>query len=362
MKTKVKNLAKLVLTTFTALSISIITSCSKDDDSSGNQSIPVSDIFAVGTDNSSPSQEFYYKNNVKTFLSVAANESAQPSAMFVDGNDVYITGSVYVYPTTGNSYYQACYWKNNVKINLPHYIDPSGDNYAHSNEITVVNGDVYIVGVLAENFSANRQIVYWKNGVLGYITGFSATVSNTPSSICVYNNDIYVGGGSYDGTIYNAKIWKNGIVTNLSTNSSICQTVFADQTGVHALFGEYAGGGVTTAMKYWKDGVTTTISTQQPQIGKMTIKGTDVYITGAQSETGGFIYKACYWKNGVKTELSNGNSLIADELKIGANGDVFISSRLPSGGYSTLTYWKNNIKATLGNSIDNFADFDINNK
>jgi len=335
-------------------------SCSKDDDAAiPSEPIPVSDIFAVGQNNASPSQEFFYKNNVKTMLSVASNESAAPRAMFVDGDDVYIAGHVYVYPEGGDSYFQPCYWKNNVKVDLPFNTAIFG--YADAEAITVVDGDVYVTGVLSESFGGGG-IVLWKNGVLNYITGYSDTFTYRPYDICVYNNDIYISGLAHNGTSIFAKYWKNGIETSLSSNPSVSPSIVANQTGVHVLFAEYSGCCAITALKYSKDGVVKTISTQQPEFGKMTVKGNDVYITGSERETGSTVNKACYWKNGVKTELPGGNTLVATDVKVGANGDVFVASRLSGGGYSVLTYWKNNVPATLGSSSDNFSAFDINNK
>lgn len=354
---------KTLKNTFAILFISLLTfSCSNDDNEPTPTPIPSSDVFAAGSDNSTPSQEFFYKNNTKTNLAVASNESANISAMFVDGNDVYITGSVYVYPETGNSYSQACYWKNNVKINLPHYIPASGSNYADTFAITVVNGDIYILGVEQDSFGVSNNLSVWINGVRNSIASTVPTSSIFARSICVYNNDIYVSGAINDGTTSRATFWKNGIATTVSSASSACSDIKVDQTGIHVLYAEYVGGGVASSLKYWKDGVNTTVSTQIPEAGKIAVKGANVYITGAERETGSAIFKACYWKNGVKKLLDGGNGLVADDIKMGANGDLFVSSRTAFGGYTFLTYWQNDVKKTLGTSNDNFRDFDINNK
>jgi hypothetical protein len=371
MNTTIKNFSKLLLVAITIFSMLIISSCSKDNDEltpppPSTVILPTSDVFVVGADNGSPSQEFYYKNNIKTNLAAPPELSSSPNGIYVSGEDVYVYGNVYGIPsgsTITSSYWQACYWKNNVKVNLPYFI--TGDVYANVVDMTVVNGDVYALGVFANNIGANRQIVVWKNGVLNYITTFSATNTYFPTAICVYNNDIYVsglGGTSASGS-NRAKYWKNGIETTLSTVVSICNDIHVDQTGIHVLFDEYAAGSsLATAVKYWKDGITTTISTQSPGgYGKMFVKGTDVFITGSETETSSTISKACYWKNGTKTELAGGNTLVAAYIKVGANGDVFVLARNSSGGNSR-EYWKNNVKGTLGAGNEFFKGFDINNK
>jgi hypothetical protein len=360
MKTKIKKFSKVMLVAITTLLISVISSCSKDNDSPSSEPtpnpIPVSDFFIGGYTSTSPSVEFYYKNNVKTSLAVATNELASVRDIYVDGNDVYIAGHVYVYPATGNSYTQPCYWKNGVKINLP-YIGVTTE-YADTEKVTVANGNVYVVGVVAENFSAKRQIVVWRNGVISYITTYSETNSYLPSSICIYNDDIYIGGTEYNGTNINAKFWKNGAPTSLTTtNSSYCSNISVNETGVHATFSDFISGGITTTLKYWKNGVTTTISSQSPYgYGKMYLKGSDVYISGSEVATGSTTTKACYWKNGVKTDLSNGNTLIANSIKVGANGDVFVFSE------SGRTVWRNNVSTIIGESTEFLTTFDINNK
>ena len=357
MKNSILNIATILVF------VVAIMSCSKDSDSPAPVPAPtpqpISDVFGAGSDNSATSQQFFYKNTTRTNLLELANESNQIQAMYVDGNDVYITGGVSVSPATGNTFSQACYWKNNVRVNLPHFIPATGGNYATTFAITIVNGDIYALGVNGSSFSDRQQLIVWKNGVLNYFASV-ATGSIYGGSIAVYGNDIYVAGAIEDGTFNKAAYWKNGVITTLSTTLSSSSDIKVDQTGVHVLYGEYTGGGVATAVKYWKDGVNTTISTQQPEVGKMLIKGSDAYVTGAERETGSFIPKACYWKNGVKTELNGGITLIGQDIKIGTNGDVFVSSRLSNGGYAPLTYWQNNVKKTIGTSSDNFSCFDIN--
>jgi hypothetical protein len=358
MKTLLKTLIILVISSLTI-------SCSKDDDNPTPAPTPIaiSDVFVAGYENTSPYPGFFYKNNTKTMLPIVANESSQIEDLLVDGNDVYISGNVNVYPATGNSYTQACYWKNNVKVNLPHFVPATGGNWASGFAITIVNGDIYILGIAQESFGVSSSISVWKNGSQNYYASvpFGSSSSIFARSICVYNNDIYVAGAISDGTTNRATYWKNGVATTISSALSACSDIKVDQNGIHIAYAEYTGGGISTAVKYWKDGVNTTISTQQPQIGKMLVNGTDVYITGAERETGSSIFKACYWKNGTKTELTSGNTLSGSSIKMGANGDLFIKAINADGNYSR-EYWQNNIKKTLGTNNDNFRLFDINNK
>ena len=339
-----------------------IMSCSKDDESSAPAPLqaPVSDVFAAGFENSSTIQYFFYKNNTRSSMSAAADEFVAIAGILVDGNEVYVTGKVITAPFPADNRSQPCYWKNNVKVNLP--LPPTSSNYVGANEIAILNGDVYVLG-LDPSFPQN--FILWKNGVRSSYASVPAGSSLKGKSLCVFGNDVYVAGSidvGNDGSNIRATYWKNGIATTVGTSKSFCNDIKVDQTGVHIVYVDYTGLDNITAIKYWKDGANTTISTLRPAVGKMLVKGTDVYITGAEREVGSSIFKACYWKNGVKTDLNENTNLIANNIKIGVNGDIFVSSRRANNGDAPLTYWQNNIKKTIGNSNDNFSCFDINNK
>ena len=350
----------LKIATFLIFAMSIM-SCSKDNDLPTPLPLQVSDVFAAGSDNSTPPQVFYYKNNVKTILPVASNENATIRGIAVDGNDVYTIGNIRIdvpgFPSTTN----ACYWKNNVKFILPL---PSGtpiNSFLDTRAITIVNGEVYIVGFSATNGSSRRTIVVWKNGIASNFAS-SATLSYTPSAISVYNNDVYVAGYTSDAVRDNVVFWKNGLLTTISTLDNDALDIAVNQNGIHVLYNEDGGGTLPDPIKFWKDGNVSTITTLISQTGKMAVKGTDVYITGGEIQTGSSNFKAFYWKNGVKLELPDSDRIIASDIKFGINGDIYIASKSQFNGLKELTYWKNNVKFTIGNSNERFEAFDINNK
>ncbi len=337
------------------------TACNKDDDNPTPILVPSSDVFAVGKDNISSTQSFFYKNNLKTNLEVAPNELPTIKGIFVDGNDVYTIGYVTITNPPAPNANQACYWKNNVKFMLPFLAGSPVDIYSEASAITVVLGDIYITGFSATNGSTKRTIILWKNSVASNFAS-SPTISFTPLAISVFNNDIYIAGYTDDFTIAHATFWKNGILNTVSTSDTVAQDIKVNQSGVHVMFKEYSAGSGPNIIKYWKDGVETTISAVQNMPGKVMVNGSDVYITGGESDAGGSNYKALYWKNGVKVQLPDGNNLIANDIKVGANGDVYIASRTPFNSLAPLTYWKNNVKITLGTTNEYIVAFDINKK
>jgi len=74
------------------------------------------DVYAVGLINKSNSNSTghtacYWKNGALYEL----EDNAQAYGIFLDGNDIYVTGSVGNVPAS----YRPCYWKNGVRIDLP---------------------------------------------------------------------------------------------------------------------------------------------------------------------------------------------------------------------------------------------------
>lgn len=75
-----------------------------------------SDVYAVGFYNKSNSNSTghtacYWKNGELFEL----EDNAQAYGIYIDGNDIYVSGSTGYVPAQ----YKACYWKNGVRVNLP---------------------------------------------------------------------------------------------------------------------------------------------------------------------------------------------------------------------------------------------------
>jgi hypothetical protein len=327
----------------------LISSCKKED------ILPSApDLYVLGSTNSlSPQQIYFYKNGVRTLVT-DGTISSTPRDIFIDGGDTYIAGFTYIYPPTGNSYYQPCFWKNGVINDLVYPRDYF--EYADAEDILVVNGDVYVLGVVAETFSSNRQIVVWKNGIINYLT--YADVSSLAYSLSVYNNDIYACGAitSLSG-VNQACYWKNGIRTMLSSNLSSASDIVVNEDGIHIAYAEYTGGGVAAGIKYWKDGIETNIYEGNCVLGKMTVKNKQVYIAGATSE--GTLNKACYWKNGVKKDLANGNTLICRYVEEANNGQIIAFAS--SAGEIATTQWIDDANSSIGEATEHNAKYTIYN-
>ncbi len=114
-----------------------------------SRSLPT-EIFTAGTQGIAT----YWKNGKPITLST----SGRAQSIFVNGNDVYVSGSVESAngvagtPLGSTLVDLAIYWKNSVAVNL--------ENEASSNASSIVvtkNGDVYTAGWI------DHQAVYWRN-------------------------------------------------------------------------------------------------------------------------------------------------------------------------------------------------------
>jgi hypothetical protein len=148
------------------------------------------DVYITGsTYNPTPayglSTACYWKNGVPTFLqlSTPTAQSALATAIFLSGTDIHVVGimrSAVYYPVTDI----ATYWKNGKPTALTSLSIGSG-----ANSVYVDGNDVYIAGSIKASDGLSRA-AYWKNGVA---TVLDSTFS-VANAITVYDGNVYVAG------------------------------------------------------------------------------------------------------------------------------------------------------------------------
>lgn len=135
----------------------------------------------------------YWKNNIETYMGNNIYSSGGFKAIFVDNNDIYLTGGMH---KTDDQYFN--YWKNDQPYTLQ-----NGEPSWFSNSLYVYNNNVYIAGCY--HYTNERSIAkYWKNGKEINLTDNKADAY--ANSIFVYGKDVYVGGRFNDKPCY----WVNG--------------------------------------------------------------------------------------------------------------------------------------------------------
>jgi hypothetical protein len=209
-------------------------------------------------------QPCYWKNTTRFDITDYPDRFAELSCIFVSGGDVYIGGKYLVQGTSGpTTAYQACYWKNGVRTDLP----AGMDSYVHG--IFVENGKVYATGSWKNEIwpPFNSTNCYWADGQrVDLPADKSEDDYNSVNAIFVDKGTVYTAGCSSGDACY----WKDGKQTILP----------ALKRGAEAL------------SIYVKDGIVFTC-------GLSTSKSGVCYEPYA---SGGIV--PCYWVNTKCTELS----------------------------------------------------------
>lgn len=301
------------------LSIALITffvcACSKDDTSNSNVET-VKDIYACGhqrDEGSYINKATLWTNGEATTLAVNnINHSATAQGVGVLGNDVYVVG----YEEINEDIKIAKIWKNGMATDLT---DGAFSGFAQA--IAFNNNDVYVLGNVKSSEGYFVPTVWKNNTEISKLTDGMHEASGT--SIVVKNNDVYVVGYEYNESTSIAKLWKNGIATNLTDETTWARATDLAILGSDVYVVGYFGGLSGSTAKAWKNAV--------PYILKGTITGTyecsisiaghDVYIAG--KETSGAVNMLKLWKNGETTTISQ-KSITFEKIKV-VDADVYVA-------------------------------------
>lgn len=175
-------------------------------------------------------------------------------------------------------------------------------------EIEDASADTYIVG-----YEGNKAML-WKNGVPTVLSEESSTARD----IVVMGDDVYISGSINKKAVY----WKNGVPvflpseyqnqTYFSTGEVIA--ISGNDVYVAGDFMEEGGGSNSELAGYWKNGELFIVGSSWGSrflIRDIDIEGTDVYIAGSEQAFSNPYYeleKAVYWKNGTKYILSSSDA------------------------------------------------------
>jgi len=248
------------------------------------------DVYAAGYENNGDVDiAKIWINGKATALST---QRSQAKAVYVIGADVYVAG-------TEN--YRAIVWKNGIGSPIT---ANGGAGFAYS--IYVVGQNYYAAGT--DNYVAKL----WTNGS-SVLLPQEGTAANF---VTVVNGDVYVAGqvnntGQYAGYGGTAVIWKNGLVTKLTVNTSdaAANAVYINGKDIYAVgLEEGANGDANYVAKVWKNGAATKLSSYESSGNAVLLSGSDLYILGDDSKGKNPSVKSIVtlWKNGVATTYTDG--------------------------------------------------------
>lgn len=232
-------------------------------------------------------------------------------------------------------------------------IDGVTNNPAPTNPV-----DVYVAG------SKNGQACYWKNGQIVMLDsgGFE---NITIKKIIVSDGDVYVLGtgvsNSFGGTLF----WKNGVLSNLSSeystiNYGISITDFEiignDIYFVGYIYQKPFDINAPSKLVYWKNNDKVVVDTFDSYVfsqSSIKIVNNNIYILS--SRDGGTGIKG-YYINNVFVEMPNNTNL--NRVFAVDNNDVYISGTTNSNSF--VKNIVNNNMITNPNSIGSLLTFDNN--
>ncbi|WP_299431395.1 hypothetical protein [uncultured Aquimarina sp.] len=184
-------------------------------------------------------------NGVVNSLTNGINSGSANSVFVDDSNNVYVGG----------------YDGSNAKLwqiggATQTFTPVETNNVVRITSVFKYNTDVYACGYEMSASGTNPNHKVWKNGSPLFSLG-GITNNSSANSIFVSSGDVYVAGK--EGT--KAVVWKNGVPTYLSngTYNASAKSVYVSGLGVHVAGYEYTGSG--RVAKLWKNGVGTNLTT-----------------------------------------------------------------------------------------------------
>jgi uncharacterized membrane protein len=231
----------------------------------------------------------YWKDGVKTDLATVG--SATVKGIAVSGGSIYVGG--YYFDNGKNI---ACYWKDGVRTDFP-----AGDGHSYASAIAVSGDSIYLAGHYNGQFNgqdnSNKYIAcYWKDDIK---TDLPAEIGNSYIyAITISDNILYLAGMYNDESNNIGCYWKDGIKTDLSCSTAETITVSGESvyiTGHYYHDNKYI-------YCYWKDGNKTdfNFSTDYSfQVGSAIVSGNSIYVVGYYYDDSRNFIKNFFWKNGV---------------------------------------------------------------
>lgn len=303
----------LILTLCTGL---LQISCSEDSVTDSNSTnVPTNNSVDVYVAGQKDNQACYWKNNQPVLLESGGITSPVANKITVVNNDVYVLGmgagttTLEVFPM---------FWKNGVLTNLKTSLSTADEEVMTITDFEVVGSDVYFVGYTKRRIITfeDYSLAYWKNGVKTVVRDYGAYVQNYPK-IKAVNNTVYIAASSTGALTLNGYY----------TNNVFTEIPFATITGLAKNNNEVYAYGTANFGGYYKN-ITTGTETSFPTvaaISSMYFESNNLYLTDVAS-----IYK---------------------------NGVMFDAGQPQLGGIMDFKILNNNTYKVTQEGVDNYISY-----
>ncbi|WP_294314864.1 hypothetical protein [uncultured Chryseobacterium sp.] len=182
--------------------LTLIFSCTpNDNDEILEKNVVSYDVYVAGMENY---KACYWKNNIK--INLFSPDSTTANKILIENNDVHVLGKTRA--NFNGSYY---YWKNNVRLNLEQYLGIPAGHYYKILDMAVDGNDTYFIGyydTLSPVAVQKYAFCLWKNGIKTELNT-SDNIIYDDSKISVFNHQSYI-----SATILNAGTIESGYYVN----------------------------------------------------------------------------------------------------------------------------------------------------
>jgi len=227
---------------------------------------------------------------------------------------------------------------------------------------TLAENTVKFAGVNASVVDADEnsiEVIVPAGGTTGVVTVIANDATATGPAFKYH--DLYLLGNQIVDNKNYVKLWRNGIVSDISDQSKYYYGTSFAVSGNDVFISGYHFDGQISHPVYWKNTQVHPLSAALGIATDIFVNGSDIYVSGYEHNGTHFI--AMYWKNDVRVELSEGlySNDGASSIDM-LNGDVLIGGYLStSSTESTAAFWKNEamdpIEKPLGSST--VADVEV---
>jgi hypothetical protein len=203
-----------------------------DDTSVDDIIVSGNDIYICGQVSDAGGNEtaYYWKNGVSTVLN-SDGEDASTTNLYVSGDDVYVSGYYYETDTYVGSTHDLipCMW---ITDGTKYDLDAGAEDYTVATGIYLNESDIYICGYFSSEADDEMKACYWDDTEGAFTQLDSGGEESYPSAIFILNNDIYIGGAYYTGSVWTACYWQNGVLIEaLSASYNMAESIFVTSNG-----------------------------------------------------------------------------------------------------------------------------------
>jgi hypothetical protein len=270
----------------------------------------------------------------------AATQDGQRSASLT----LTVYPSVYVagYEKNSNGKQVATLWKNGEALRLS-----DGDSDATASSVFINGNDVYVAGSVGDK---NKRAVLWKNGALLREFG-NETSTMSASSVFASGSDVYMVGIGYSSgeeSVTSAMLWKNDDTEDLGYGESAsANSVFVSGKDVYIAGYQMSFGEKVATL--WKNKVSQRLALGA-SADSVYVSGADVYVSGYKQGEDGKFY-ATVWKNGQAEAVGTGKSKPAFTSIFAVGATVYVAATDAASG--TTEFWSFTPKIELKRSVKN---------